>query len=168
MIKFFKDLFSKKSIKPVSLLYIDGDNGCNKSSVTSFCKPDIGWKYIWVQNKNACTPRYLEKLPVEIIHPSNFGKESTDTFIAMDIVNKCATGNVKEVVIQTCDMDFLDVCVNAAKMFPLVSFCLMVNRAGSGIKKVDTRKLPSNVKRLIFKTKPVIAPTPKRKIKSHN
>ena len=162
MIKIFKSWFSKSEIKPASLFYIDGDNGSNKSVVTTICKPNTDWKYIWVQNKSACKPKYLDKLPIEVIHPSNFGKESTDTFIAMDIVHRCATSSVKEVVIQTCDMDFLDVCVNAAKMFPHVNFCLMVNRAGAGIKKVDIKKLPPNVKRITFRPKPV--PTTLQKV----
>jgi hypothetical protein len=78
MIKFFKSWSSKSEIKPASLFYIDGDNGSNTSVVTAICKPDVGWKYIWVQNKAACKPKYLEKLPIEVIHPSNIGKESTD------------------------------------------------------------------------------------------
>lgn len=149
MISFLKSLFVKKQN---NVLFFDGDNiSINVANV--FAVERKNWDFYWVANKNATTPKKLLKNKlIEIVNPSCTGKESTDTFIAMDTVYKCANG-ATEIVIVSNDVDFIDVIVNCALMYPLVKFTLASDKNGASIKKNCSCELPKNATWLKFKMK---------------
>ncbi len=149
----FKSWFKSKPIQniPRNCVFFDGDN--NHIVPVIKISSDRAWDHKWVINSKASIPKKILNLKhVEKFNPSNLGKESSDTFIAMDVVRLSAQG-VKRVVIVSNDADFLDVIINASKMFPGTDYTLMIHRGGAGIRKISNLSLPNNAKIVYFHSK---------------
>lgn len=144
-------------------MLIDGDQGFNPHVTRKILVPKPGVRYIWVQHKRTFVPKgVMQKVAageVELVKPSDVGKESVDTYIAMELVRLCLTERPKTAIIVSADADFVDILINAANMFPDATFHLMVHKHGQPMKNIGRPTLPTNARIIYFN---VPKPAPKR------
>lgn len=153
MLSWFKGLFKKPPKPPPRRVVVIFDGDQPGTHFTKLFNKEIAHvEYFWVQNKRASTPKSVKKSGVKIIRPSDLGKESVDTFIAMKVVDVCkGVPPPNHVYIVSRDGDFIDVVHNAAVWFKNVKFTLMIQRQGNrNTKKAIGCKLPSNASLLFF------------------
>jgi hypothetical protein len=155
MIEFLKSLFIKTKVPTKkNVVFFDGDNVAVQ--VAAKLSTDSSYDYAWVKDSRATTPKkILQNKNIAIIEPSCEGKESTDSYIAMAVVKVCSDG-AKSVTIVSNDTDFIDVIVEASKMFPDCKFTLMQHIDGPSRKLGKSFKIPTNASILKFKLKPVL------------
>lgn len=150
------DLITEYVAKPAAreIVLIDGDQGFSPHVTRKILVPKPGVRYIWVQHKRTFVPKgVMQKVTVgevELVKPSDVGKESVDTYIAMELVRLCLMERPKTAIIVSADADFVDILVNAASMFPDVTFHLMVHKHGQPMKNIVRSTLPSNARIICF------------------
>jgi hypothetical protein len=155
MLEFLKSIFGwRKEVVKKKVVFFDGDNVSVLVGVK--LSTDRSYDYVWVKNSRAPIPKkILQNKSIAIVEPSCEGKESTDSYIAMAVVKACSDG-AKSVAIVSNDTDFIDVIVEAAKMFPTCTFTLMQHVDGPSRKFGKTFKIPSNANILKFKLKTAV------------
>lgn len=150
-------------VKPSATEYVvfDGDNTNVKTFQTLYRETLSKVDYHWVHRGNAI-PNVVRESQAQFSTPPYSGKEAVDTFIAMDIIDKCHTNkHLQKVYIVSNDGDFVDVIYNASVMFPKVRFVQLVNkdrcspasRTRSKSIKLLKRKPTSNMEIVNFKPK---------------
>jgi hypothetical protein len=137
------------------VVIFDGDQSGPHVNRIAVTLPNV--EYFWVQNSRATIPKRLKNLGVKIIRPSDLGKESVDTYIAMKTVQECMSSDPPaHVYIVSRDGDFIDVILNAAHMFTTIHFTLMIKRDSGSTRKHTKVNLPKNAKVLFFRDLEVV------------
>lgn len=156
--KLFNWLFKSKPApaEPRTIIFFDGDQGLGQFE--RFYKELPNVDYHWVQNSRMMVPNKIKNSSIEWTIPSDVGKESVDTYIAMKAVHECASANPpSHIFIISRDMDFIDVIINAALLFAKVKFTLMVNQCSvkaTAVKKHRGVALPANASLIFYRPLP--------------
>jgi hypothetical protein len=148
----------KPQVEETACVFFDGDQGFKVAEPLMKKLPNV--KYFWVQNSRATIPKKItdavKKKLINVTIPSDIGKESVDMFIAMKIAHVCSGLNPpRRVYIISQDIDFIDVIINAAKIFTKTDFILMIARQQTQTPptKHIGAKLPKNASVVFFKPK---------------
>lgn len=138
-----------KSTPVTEYVIFDGDQTGDKT-LMSLLTDSTHTKFVWVQIASIVSKKLTANLHrIELIQPSNVGKEATDTQIAISIVD--ALHKIKTlhtVYIVSSDGDFIDVVTNISKLFTTKKFVLVDNQSHR------TSKTASRVLRTLNTTNP--------------
>lgn len=128
-----KNIFNFTRNKVTQYVVFDGDQTPSKV-IQKIYKPDSTIKYDWVGVVSV--PKVVTNIDVNVIKPTNFGKEATDTQIAISISdNLHKNKNIRTVCIVSDDGDFVDITLSLSKLFPNVNFYLASIRSTNCNKK---------------------------------
>lgn len=138
-----------KTVPITEYVIFDGDQTANKT-LMSLMTNSASTKFVWVQVGSLIPKALTANIHrIELIQPSNVGKEATDTQIAISIVD--ALHKIKTlhtVYIVSSDGDFIDVVTNISKLFPTKKFVLVDSQSHR------TSKAASRVLRTLNTTNP--------------
>lgn len=151
LLSWIKGLWKPK--KERVIVFFDGDQPHQLNEFTNLYRPLDHVEYLWIQNARANVTLRVRNSGIKIVRPSDVGKESVDTYIAMRIVYECLSRNPpSRVIIISRDMDFVDVIVNASRWFTDVDFSLLVQVSKQFRPKLDV-ELPKNARIQFFRSK---------------
>lgn len=127
-----KNIFNFNRNKVTQYVVFDGDQTPSKV-IQKLYKPNPTIKYDWV---GVVSIPNVVKGVINTIQPTNFGKEATDTQIAISIAdNLHKNKNIKTVCIVSDDGDFVDIVLSLSKLFPNVNFYLASMKSTNSNKK---------------------------------
>lgn len=147
------DIQKLETVCASHMVFFDGDQVTFDELCSVYTDCTHRTDYIWVHI--GTLPKKVSKHAIRKVKPSNFGKEATDTYIAMHMMTALYTMKYTEYTVFTNDLDFVDSIVYAANLFPNIKFRMMMSLHRATSPKVSTirKSIPKNIEILTYRLK---------------